>query len=185
MTDAPESPLHYILKEVVRAFDNRLYYAAIGLCLAIPDICAGLERDPQNDTRKFWDVQGGCTKWCADYLPLTETGGNLTPEDIWALRGGVIHRGQTFGHPKSRYRRVVFILPHPEGTQAQFIFKDSEPLPVCAMSVDVFCQDVLNGAQKWIEATKDNAIVQRNLEGLVRVRPEGYPPAFAGHMVIA
>jgi hypothetical protein len=56
---------------------------------------------------------------------------------------------------------------------------------VSAISTVTFCTAFLEAANEFLAATKDNEIVQKNLEGLIRFRPQGYERYIVGKPVIA
>jgi hypothetical protein len=179
MSTEPASPLDFLLTEIVKALNAKLFYAAICLALTIPDVCSVAETDDEDMNFK---IQKRYVPWCDSWVKSFT---QLTSLDLWALRGGVIHKGQTFGHPKERFERVIFILPF-AGNEFQITTKwSSNADPVCMISVEAFCKGMIDSANNWKMATKDNAIVQRNLEGLLRVRPHGYQGSVAGLPVIA
>jgi hypothetical protein len=158
-----------------------MFYASVALCLSLPDICSALEVENEDN---FYKVDKRYIAWCKKYIGDKFT--HLTAEDIWALRGGVLHRGQTFGHPKNRYQRVAFILPDGRGNKFQIhSTRQDEELPVLSISVGSFVQGLLDAAKEWIKATSENSAVQKNMEGLVRFRPEGYGMHLVGAAVIA
>lgn len=177
-----DSPLNFVLREISETHNRGLFYASVSIALTIPDICSALEFETGDEM--FWKNQKRYERWCETYLAGKLS--QLTPQDIWALRGGVIHRGQTFGHPKARFERVVFILPDRGGNsfQVQSTMKDSL-LPVLSISVTTFCDAIVKGAFEWIAATSSNAIVQANAPGLIRFRPQGYENHVVGMPVIA
>jgi hypothetical protein len=183
MTDEPRSPLNFLLREMVAVHKAGMYYAAIMLALTFPDICSKLTFAPSDE--KYWKgTQERYEDWCEKYL--SKRLASLTAQDLWALRGGVLHQGQTFGHPKSRFSRVVFILPDKGSNQFQ-IGKMSlqDEAPVSAISTSTFCNAFLDAVREFIAATKDDPIVQANVTGLVRFRPEGFERYILGTPVIA
>ena len=183
MAAAVQSPLNFLIHEIASTFHARLWYAGIILCLTVPDICSASELDQSDE--KFWRGQARYEKWCERYLMKHLAA--LTPADIWALRGGVIHRGQTFGHPKNRFERVVFILPDGSGNTfngIRTVVHDSEQ-PVHSLDIHTFGNAFFAAAAEWIEDVKDNESVRANLRGLIRVRREGYENHLVGMPVIA
>ena len=61
------APLEVILEEVERALAANLYYLALHLAVAIPDICSSLEESP--DPAKPWKgVEQRYVDWCERYL---------------------------------------------------------------------------------------------------------------------
>jgi len=147
MTDVSSSPLSFALREIHATYQAKLYYAAIILCLTLPDMCAASEFEEGDEA--FWNIQKRYETWCDRYLIKHLSA--LTSTDIWALRGGVIHRGQTFGHPKNRFERVAFILP--DGRHNIFngiVTQMQGGLPLHSVGVDVFCQAFFDAAHEWM-----------------------------------
>lgn len=184
MADERGSPLNFILGEMVAVHNAGAFYAAITVALTIPDICSKLAVLP--DDQRYWKgIQARYEAWCLKYL--SEKLPSLTAQDIWALRGGVLHQGQTFGHPKSRFNRVVFILPDKGGNQFTLghCRSGDDDKGVSAISTSTFCNAFIDAAQDFIAATRDDEVVQKNILGLVRFRPEGYERYISGLPVIA
>lgn len=181
MVQPGDSPLHFVMHEIAGAFNAGLFYAAVNLSLSIPDICSS---DEELEINNRFKVEKRYVPWCTKWLCSKML--HLTAEDIWALRGGIIHQGQTFGHPKARYERIVFILPDGRGNKFQIASSmRSDAKPVTSISLDYFCKVFLTTAEEWIEATKDNKDIQEKLEGLIRFRPNGYENHLIGTAVIA
>src|SRR5277367_3893693 len=105
MSTEPASPLDFLLTEIMKAHNAKLFYAAICLALTVPDVCSAVEFEDQKMRFKF--IGPRYRSWCDSWVKCFA---HLTTDDLWALRGGVIHKGQTFGHPNDRFERVVFIL---------------------------------------------------------------------------
>lgn len=180
MADPKPSPIDFLLKEIIAAHKVGLLYASICLALTIPDVCSNAETEDDELTFK---IQKRYVAWCDKWVTcFTE----LTSEDLWALRGGVIHSGQTFGHPKNRYERVLFIVPTKDDNQFQGIVQfGKDTLPAATINTNVFCDGLIGSALSWRDAMEKNATVQRKLEGLLRYRPEGYGRHMDGIAVIA
>src|SRR6202040_2643279 len=102
------SPLEIIFQDIQKALDAGLHYVAIAVTLSIPDICATLEDEPG----KVWSTEKKYVAWCE--RNLVDRFRFLTATDIWRLRGGVLHQGSLFGHPKSRFHAVLFSIPNPQ-----------------------------------------------------------------------
>jgi hypothetical protein len=96
--------LRAILHEIEKALDAKLYYLAIAVALSIPDICACLEFDPEDPQ---WANRDTYASWCD--ANIRDQFKNLTGDDLYNLRGGVLHKGR-FEHPQSRFNRVLFIV---------------------------------------------------------------------------
>lgn len=124
---------------------------------------------------------------------------NIDGNDLYNLRGGVLHKG-TFDHAKASYNRVLFIGPESNfkvyrdiivtvapGVQFSGISVEELRLAGKILQVDVmyFCGAIMDAARAWAVAKVDDPYVQRNLPNLVRFRPEGLPPFSVGVPTIA
>jgi hypothetical protein len=180
-----------ILHEIERALEAKLYYVAIAVALSLPDICACLECDPD---KPIWATFEKYVAWCDANLSFK----NLDGADLARLRGGVLHQGH-FGHPKSRFDRVIFVGPESPikahdvimtvrddvsigGTKATELGLAGE---ILHMEVSQFCRAIMDGAGKWVLSKAGDPFVERNLPNLVRYRPNGLPPFSIGVPTIA
>ncbi|RZN21130.1 hypothetical protein CWO90_33560 [Bradyrhizobium sp. Leo121] len=180
-----------ILHEIERALDAKLYYVAIAVALSVPDVCACLECDPD---KPIWGTVDKYTAWCDANLRFA----SLEGADLARLRGGVLHQGH-FGHPKSKFNRVIFLGPESPIKAHDVIMTVTDDVSFGGMSamdlrlagrilhLDVlrFCQTIIDGAKNWILAKTGDPFVERNLANLVRYRPDGLPPFSYGVPTIA
>jgi hypothetical protein len=180
---AEPDPLEYILRDIGLALNGKLFYLALHLSLSVPDICASLEADL--DPKKPWrGVEDRYIEWCSKHLePHFKW---FIASDCWALRGGVVHQGKLFGHPKARYDRIMFTLPGPI-TIGELLSQNNGGTTQSVLSIDlgVFCDRMITAAKSWYSQMKDDPIVIQNLPNLVRLRPEGLAPHIVGLPVIA
>jgi hypothetical protein len=161
-----------ILQEIAAAWNARLFYVAIAQTLTLPDICAALESaDGRSSGSKFKDWYSANA---ASAFPL------LTGEDVWCLRCGVLHQGR-FGHPAMQFGRVVFTLPNPQNIDLHMNVRHD------ALNLDglVFCSVMARRVRLWMEANKENATVQANMQSLVQFRPNGLENFIVGVPIIA
>jgi hypothetical protein len=182
----PPAPpeLDAVLKEIENAISAKLYYLAIMVALVVPDICACLEFDP--DDPKPRANRETYARWCNENIAGLN---HLTGDDLYNLRGGVVHKGH-FGHEKSRFTRVFFIGPEspikaPRGSiiNGQFRLGPQQELwsgPILLFDVDAFCDVIITGARQWAATKKDDPFVQKNLSKLVCYRPNGIPNFLVG-----
>jgi hypothetical protein len=191
MDQVPEE-LASILREVEKALEAKLYYLAIAVALSVPDICSCLEFDPESPQ---WQNRKTYADWCNKNITGFQ---NLDGDDLYNLRGGVLHKGK-FDHPKSKWNRVVFIgegssiLMHDiiltidpgveiGGINAKELRMAGKVLGLSAVK---FCRTIMDSARVWIISEADNPNVQKNLPLLVRYRPDGLPPFSVGVPTIA
>jgi hypothetical protein len=123
---------------------------------------------------------------------------NLDGDDLYNLRGGVVHKGH-FDHPKSKFGRIMFIGPESLIKHHDVIItirpgvrfgdRDASELRlsgnILLLDVVLFCQTIMAAAREWAIGKTTDIFVQRNLQNLVRYRPEGLPPFSVGVPTIA
>jgi hypothetical protein len=171
----PPAPaeLDAVLKEIENAISAKLYYLAIAVALSVPDICSGLESDPDNP---IWQDRKTYTQWCNRNIGELN---HLTGDDLYNLRGGVLHKGH-FGHDKSRFKRVFFLSPESNLSSkgsvinGQFRLGPQQALwsgPILLFDVVAFCGIIIAAARQWAVVKKDDPFEQKNLSKLVYYRP--------------
>jgi hypothetical protein len=192
MTSTPPE-LDAILTEITKAIDAKLYYLAIAVALSLPDICACLECDPE---KPIWATKEKYVGWCE--RNIADRFKNLDGEDLFRIRGGVLHQGH-FEHPKSKFDRIMFIAPDSrikahdvvthvaEGVSFGGIDAKELRLSGDLLQLDVvrFCESIIDAARKWAASKEADLHVQKNLPNLVRYRPNGLPPFSVGVPTVA
>ncbi|MCB2051446.1 MAG: hypothetical protein KDE63_08455 [Novosphingobium sp.] len=185
--------LEALLQEIEKAIDAKLYYLAIAVALSVPDVCSGLESDPENPK---WQNQKTYAAWCDSNIGTKFN--NLVGNDLYRLRGGVLHKGH-FDHPKSQFNRVIFIGPESQIVAHDKIITVNEGVKlggqdvaqlrlqgkVLLLGVVPFCEAISTSAREWYCAHAANEHVQKNIGRLVRFRPDGMPPFSVGIPTIA
>jgi hypothetical protein len=73
------------LEQIESALDAGLFYPALALALALPDICMSCELPPdKGTTRTTYE------RWCRTYF-----GNSLDPHEVYTLRCAFLHNGTT------------------------------------------------------------------------------------------
>lgn len=169
--------MEMILLEIERAVRSNFYFLAIALGLTLPDICSALQ------TKNGKTDDGLYRRWVKKYLKGIP---GLSPSDCWSLRCGVIHEGSLRIKNEQKHR-VIFTLPHPSGARMLGGFTIiHEREGVRALQVDAiqFCEEKIAGVRVWYQDLAEDPVVLKNLPGLVRFRPYGMYPFYAGIGVI-
>lgn len=162
--------MHAIVNEIEATLGAGFYYVSIAMALSLPDMCAALESaDGQTTGPKY-------RAWYNTWLAAKFN--NITAEDMYRLRCGVVHQGR-FGHPRMQYSRIIFTLPGPNHFHNN-IFDD-------ALNLDArtFCLDILSVVKAWYDAHAADQIVAENSSKLLQYRPNGLLPYMFGVAVIA
>ena len=79
------TPLTHLLDEIEYAANYSFPMLAIGMAVALPDICVSLTS--QRPTHETY------ISWCRENLPQ-EFFGYIAPEDLYSMRCGVLHNGK-------------------------------------------------------------------------------------------
>jgi len=166
--------MRMILDEIKEACRLRLYYLAIMLCLALPDICAALESSNGETSEKKYRA------WVQQWLSH-KYGEYFTPQDMYRLRCGVLHQGR-MGHPGLHYGRVAFAT---QGLFHQNFLPSPKNPEILNLSAGWFCKDVVESVEAWYEAKKNDPTVCGNLSRLVHFRPNGLHPYLEGFLALA
>lgn len=161
-----------IFEEIRRALDARLYYLALVGTLALPDICAALEStDGQTTGPKY---KAWCDQWLSARYP------DITADDLWFMRCGVVHQGRA-GHPKSQFARVVFTVPSADHS----VWHNNVVNDALNLDIEIFCYDVIEAACQWYDTKQNDPHVLANLPRLMRYYPNGLAPYLQGMPVVA
>ena len=176
-------PMDPIFDEIRAAMDSGLYYLAIAVALSVPDVCASLELDPDpaliKKNRQFSGNRYAA--WFSKYMQRHYS--NLTGEDCYRLRCGVLHAGK-MGRPDDQYDRVMFEVPSEHSnnnheTLMEGNVLDGTPQPhqrvLILLAVD-FCEEVIDAAHAWYRDRSEDAFVQANMHSLVKMHPRGIEP---------
>lgn len=166
----PCSPLYPLLNEIKHASKSGMPLIAIGMAVALPDICVSLISEDGRSTGALY------VAWCDENLG--EKFNFITGKDMWSMRCGVLHNGR-FGDLKHNVARVIFALPD-SGTMINCQINDAY-----FYSVQEFCSGVTDAAFQWMEANKDNKNIVENLPRLMQYRHDGLPPYVGGATVLA
>ena len=95
--------LDWQTQQIRLALSAHLYHPAIVVALTLPDICAALESPTGETTGPLYKT------WYANHL--SQDLPDITAQDMWSLRNGVLHQGK-FGNKNFLYDRVSFALPY-------------------------------------------------------------------------
>ncbi len=164
--------MNTILVEIDHALNAGLYYLAVMMAVALPDICAALESRNGETTKsryKDWYDANLLTKYP-----------NFTADDCYSLRCGVIHQGR-LGHSGMQYSRVLFTIPNAQ----QNVFHNNIIYDALNLDAVIFCRDVMDSVREWFVEGQNNPQVQANLAHLVQLRPQGLSPYMVGMPLIA
>ena len=160
-----EAPLEIILRDVQRALDARLWYAALAVSLSLPDICSLLELPADQNWSKGWKYAGWFDRNLPHYLP------SFTGKDCYELRGGILHNGRV-RRDESRWNYIGFTTPDSPIRMHRCISANNggEDERVYVLDAAHFCGDMLQAVRNWFTRSKDDPNVQANLPSLIALR---------------
>jgi len=151
--------MNQIIKSIELTLKNRNWVVALIGCLTLPDICGKID-EPQNPSTLRY------VNWFNKYLQddytsvLPEIGKHifLTGDDCYALRCSYIHEGTTIiEHPKV-LEDFKFILPK-NGS----LFHRNQKNKTLYLQIDIFCKEMLNAVNNWLEDIKMDSVKQKRL----------------------
>jgi hypothetical protein len=150
------------------------------LALTLPDICGKLQ-DPKTGSetryRAWWDKY-----LLAKYAPPDAPLGIkfLTSGDVYALRCSYLHEGgDNISNQRVQEALTNFMFIEPPGggniRHINRIIQTDEvggrpPHDTLQLQVDLFCNDICEGVDKWIEDTKDDVNVMERLKSLLTIK---------------
>lgn len=158
-----------MIRQIRLASTHGLYYLALLGALSLPDICGALASDNGRASgSKYKD-------WLRKNVPDQANGA----DEIYGLRCSLLHQGQAMPH--GGHFPIAFMAPgvgqlHNLST----VVGDSQ---VGWLSIEMFVEEVTQGAEAWLKQFGTSNIVSRNLSKFARLRLEGLPPHVAGPVI--
>lgn len=177
---ASSSPLEALYRDIEACLKARLYYPAVSIAVALPDICSSLEERRGQPWQRY-------KEWFHEYAAGKFEFFNK--DDCYDLRCGVVHNARLGKkHDKhSLYDQIVFTIRDEGIVIDEGISLGSGGVKCAVLQLDVFdfCNKMIDAARAWEVASKDNLTVNSNIASVVRFRPAGFPPHIEGVAVIA
>lgn len=170
-----------ILKEKLLPFtdsvkisiDSRNYYAALTVCMTLPDICSKLEYPEEKNTGKRY------SGWFEEYVShkyKSSVGLEkdeyvfLSGSDFYALRCSFLHQGET-EIIKQRAREVlenfVFLEPIKE-----WHIHNNKINNKLQLQIDVFCEEIMEGVNHWILDNEKDVAVNDRSRNLISIQTD-------------
>ncbi len=162
--------MHDFTKAVRQAVQQRNWYAALALALALPDMCGRLE-DPNIKSgpryKTWWDkyVLHRYHTPESSFMPAHTF---LSGSDAYALRCAFLHEGSesTKDQPASKaVGRFEFIAPSVFGGSVHKAQVNDHLI----LQVDEFCTDICDGVDEWMKTVGQRADVKLRIEALFYV----------------
>lgn len=168
-----------LITQAREAADSRAYYLSLFAALALPDICAAMSSYDGKTNRTRY------IKWFDRYVAPRYTVGpdhapTLRGKDCYYYRCSILHQGSS-QHPKSSFSRILFV----ERGATTSLLHNNVVNNALNLDVRLFCHDVCDGADTWLEAAELSAEYQANYGRFLQRYANGLPPYIVGVPVIA
>ena len=161
------------LVQIKNGLDANLYLLSLFSALAIPDLCGAMSSENGEASAEKYKI------WFDRYA-APKYNGFLSGEDCYFFRSSLLHQGSS-QHPKSNYKRVLFVEP----SATTNIFHNNIVNDALNIDVRIFCNDLISGAEKWLEENENTGLYKKNYDKFMRHYPNGLPPYIVGVPVIS
>lgn len=137
-------------RAIEKALNDENWYAALGLALALPDICANVFSPTEGSQRRYvrWYNQYMLPKYTRQVGADREEHVFLQGEDCYALRCALLHEG-SHDISEQRAQQVIenfnFVVP-PQGWEVHM----NQMKNALQLQVDIFCRDICSSVHQWI-----------------------------------
>ena len=167
--------LELILRDVERALDAQLWYAALSVSLSLPDVCSLLERPANEGWSKGWKYAAWFDHNLKQYLPL------FTGDDCYKLRGGVLHKGQ-LRKDDARWDHIAFTTPESDMRLHLTLSENNSGVEESALILDVemFCSDMMRAVRRWFDESSENPHLRENLAYVVALSSDDIGAQISG-----
>lgn len=156
-----------ILLAIENAIKNENWYAALFICLTVPDICSSLET-PSSKSRKRY------VNWFKKYLN-NKYKGYLSGDDCYSLRCSYFHEGtNVIEHQSAREILDKFVFL-PRGSHCNLISNCNfdgdvdDRKNILQLSVEAFCEDMIEAARKWLIDVRSKQEIQERISKMLKI----------------
>lgn len=144
---------------VESAIREKNWYAALGLALTLPDMCAAMENpDAKGFEARYvgWYDRYLLSTYTAYVGPRAKKVVFLSGADCFALRCAFLHEGTGDMTPKPQrvLQRFHFVCPLESGHPGSHNNMLNGIL--LQLEVNTFCQDMCNGVRTWLKDVEGN-----------------------------
>ena len=164
-----------LLNQIKKALECKLYLVALQSTLTIPDICAKLTIKKGNTHKP---------NYIKCYEENIKNKQKLTGEECYAFRCAMLHEGR-MQHKEMEHSRIIFLLPNNNYLFSGNLFGNINGQNAINIDLPLFCNEMIDCALKWWKMNKNNEIVKKNYEKIVKYHENGLAPFIEGSPVIA
>ena len=161
-----------LLNQIHQGLEANLYYLSLFVALSIPDICGAIESENGEASGKKYE------DWFENYV-APKYNGFLSGADCYKFRCSLLHQGSS-QHPKNKYSRVLFVEP----SATTNVFHNNIMNDALNIDVRIFCQDIINGVNQWLQKVENTDLYKTNYDKFMRRYPDGLKPYIVGVPVI-
>ena len=175
-----ERPVRQFIDAARLAIKHENWYGALALALTMPDICGRISY-PKLAKRS----EDRYVLWFDTYLAAQYQGGwnneqFLTGGDMYALRCAFLHQGEfDVTDQKARQALERFHLTAPFAgvmhNNRSMNMDDDGKIKNCVLqlSVDIFCEDVCTGVEKWMADNATDTRISAEIQQLGAIHAGG------------
>jgi hypothetical protein len=158
--DSSKDAMQQFIVSINKSIENKNYFAALFIALAIPDICGGLEDKNAINRERY-------INWFNKYLGINYK--YINGNAIWKLRCSCIHSGT---HLDNEVRDALSGAELLLVTYEESPFHDSYIRLTLSESyvflrIDEFCKDICLSIDKWLEDVSNNQEIQKGIEEML------------------
>jgi hypothetical protein len=165
--------MEHFLLQIRKALKEDLYFPILFAVLAIPDLCGAVDSQNGEASKEKY------VTWFDKYI-APKYNGFLSGEDCYYFRCSLLHQGSS-QHRNSSYERVLFV--EPSATHA--VFHNNILGDALNIDVGLFCEDMIQGVEKWLRENEENELHKQNYSKFMRRYPDGLSPYIVGVPVIS
>jgi hypothetical protein len=160
------------IEDIEFSVQHRRWLLALAGALALPDICAAMQSQNGQTTGSKYK------NWVRTHL--ADTYPRLDPDEMYRMRCSLLHQGTS---STIKYSRIIFLGPDSNLWIHNGLIEHGDQ-SVLVLDLPTFCSDVIAAVNAWREAVKETANYRRNIDTMMRWRPEGIDPFIVGDRVL-
>lgn len=166
MTSTMQEKIEPMINDVKQCLNNKAYYAALTLSLALPDICSTLEFPEIKNNSKmrykkwlekyFFDIHD-------DYKNVMKSG------DVYALRCAYLHNGsdRLENHSAREILNKFRFIHAPENWFVHLNSLINNGVNTLQLDVREFCNEILDAVNSFLYLNKENESINKEAEKMI------------------
>lgn len=163
---------------ISKSLQDKNYFAALIMALTLPDICCSLE--DENRRTKGKKYANWFTKYLGDQYK-SRIGGQstetvfLSGEECYALRCAYLHKGFNQIEDEVIVQNYIGVSSRIE-FMAEMSSDKLKINGVLLLSLENFCQQIIDGIIKWLDDNKTNSIINERIKEIPVIHTKGFSP---------